>query len=263
MIKLNDEPVQPTKFPDGTSQVWKLNSINRNNEICYLDWEFSHEAELFYLAQIVDLIRVENPVARINLHMDYLPYARQDKPISNNTSFALNTFAKILNSLKFDSVSAYDVHSKEAEYLINKFYNISPWDSVARVTHEVNPEVICFPDKGARDRYHRDLAFLNKIHLFGEKTRDQLTGNIIDYKINGDVTDKSVLIVDDICDGGMTFILLAKELLTKGAGCVNLYASHGIYSKGLKPLREAGIKRIFNKYGEVGELQNQIVVKPL
>jgi len=37
----------------------------------------------------------------------------------------------------------------------------------------------------------------------------------------------------------------------QGAKDVALYVSHGIFSKGLEPLREGGIKRIFTKDGEV------------
>jgi len=61
------------------------------------------------------------------------------------------------------------------------------------------------------------------------------------------------MIVDDICDGGATFILLAKELYAAGAKEVNLFVTHGIFSKGLIPLYEAGIKRIFTQDGEASE----------
>jgi ribose-phosphate pyrophosphokinase len=39
--------------------------------------------------------------------------------------------------------------------------------------------------------------------------------------------------VDDICDGGRTFIELAKELRGMGAEKVHLYVTHGFFTKGL------------------------------
>ena len=62
--------------------------------------------------------------------------------------------------------------------------------------------------------------------------------------------------VDDLCDGGATFILLAKELLSKGAKEVHLFVSHGIFSRGLGVLFDAGIKRVFVKDGEMHVLKN-------
>jgi phosphoribosylpyrophosphate synthetase len=66
----------------------------------------------------------------------------------------------------------------------------------------------------------------------------------------GDCKDKRVLIVDDICDGGKTFELLAKDLYNAGAEEVNLFVTHGLFSKGLIPLKLAGIKRIFTNKGQ-------------
>jgi len=59
-----------------------------------------------------------------------------------------------------------------------------------------------------------------------------------------------VLIVDDICDGGMTFKLLARDLLAAGAKEVHPYVTHGIFSKGLDTLKESGIGRFFTYKGE-------------
>jgi ribose-phosphate pyrophosphokinase len=42
--------------------------------------------------------------------------------------------------------------------------------------------------------------------------------------------------VDDICDGGGTFLGLAEELKSKNAGKLFLAVSHGIFSKGISKL---------------------------
>jgi ribose-phosphate pyrophosphokinase len=266
MLTLNGEQVNVTLFPDGTSQVWNipLDTLSKhvNSRIFIIDWNFSHEGELFQLCQLVDLLKTIKPNYQISLNMDFLPYSRQDKVVSNNTTFALTTFAKIINSLKLDRVSTIDVHSDAAMFLLNNFRNDFPYTHVAAAFREVQPDVICFPDKGALSRYGKELAFLGKTYVWGEKVRDQSTGHIVKCTLQGDVYKQKVLIVDDICDGGMTFIMMAKALLTAGASSVNLYTSHGIYSKGLRPLREAKIERIFTKDGEVGELQGQITIQP-
>ena len=67
-----------------------------------------------------------------------------------------------------------------------------------------------------------------------QKMRNLKTGEIIKTEILGDVKGKKVLIADDICDGGRTFIELAKVLKNKGAVEVSLFITHGIFSKGLE-----------------------------
>lgn len=261
MIYLNEKQIEPTKFPDGTSQVWK---IAIPNVIANIEWKFTHEGEFMYLAQLVELLRY-NSNCKITLHMDYLPYARQDKAIRNDATFALHTFAHLINSLNFDKVTFLDAHSDAAELLIRNSFNIFPHYEIRQTLATINPDIIVFPDKGAKDRYSKPLSTTGKIYMHGEKVRDQQTGFITSYDVpNGDlVKDRSIVMVDDICDGGATFVLLAKKLLTLGARSVSLYATHGIFSKGLKPLRDAGIKRIFTKDGEVGEIGGAICTKPL
>ena len=94
------------------------------------------------------------------------------------------------------------------------------------------------------------------------KTRDPLTGYITDLSLDQEIDIQGcvVIIVDDLCDGGMTFKLTAEALLKKGAKKVHLYVSHGIFSKGLETLRESGIDRIFTKSGEVNEINPNVIM---
>jgi ribose-phosphate pyrophosphokinase len=69
-----------------------------------------------------------------------------------------------------------------------------------------------------------------------EKIRDPNTGAITSTKVNIEkhVGDKNFLIMDDICDGGRTFIELAKVLRPLTTGKIMLYVTHGIFSAGLE-----------------------------
>lgn len=241
-------PVPVTTFPDRTSQVWNVPDAGLSLGVARIIWDFATEAEFLQLAQLRDLLRAYgNPI--VHLHLRYLPYGRQDKRIHNNLTFALRTFAKLINNLDFDTVTCVDPHSEVAAELIRNFTPIYPVHDVRDVFTKVAAECICLPDRGAACKYGPLFPLYNLV--MGSKERDQQTGKITSYYIVGDVKDRSVLIVDDICDGGATFILLAEKLYEGGARDVNLYVSHGIFSKGLKVLRDAKINRIFTKEGEM------------
>ncbi len=247
MLYLNGDPVQVTLFPDHTSQVWKIDERHLDQERATIAWEFSHEGEIMHLAQLKTLL--DGEVDEIYLHIDYLPYGRQDKFISNETTFALWPFSWIINSLNFTAISILDPHSQFALTALNKSKAIYPHGALGLAVQATDSDLFCYPDKGALVKYTEVYDFPPG-YIYGEKVRDPATGYISNYQLVGNCQGKRVLIVDDICDGGKTFELLTRDLLTGGAEEVNLFVTHGLFSKGLKPLKKAGIKRIFTNKGE-------------
>jgi len=160
----------------------------------------------------------------------------------------LITFSKLLNSLNFKNIFVKDIHS-EKSYVINNINNdIKRIDVLCK---KLMVDVICFPDHSAYEKYIH-YSPRNLITVVADKKRDCLTGDIIEHSIRGEV-EKNILIRDDICDGGKTFISVAKLLQDKGAIEINLYVTHGIFSKGLQVLHDAGINRIFTHKGEAFE----------
>lgn len=255
MLYLNGLPLSVTTFPDNTSQVWKLpeNILTSKQRQVNIEWRFSSEGEFMQLAQLKYLLDEYGVVSKLKIN--YLPYGRQDKCIHNNSTFALHVFADLLNSLDFHNIEIIDPHSQVAlDHIANSFATY-PTGEVYSTIKEVEADILCYPDKGARTKYSKIYDFPS---MYGEKVRDQSTGQITNYYIVGDPAGKNVLIVDDICDGGATFKLLAKDLLAAGAKSVVLFVTHGIFSKGTRTLFESGIQRVFTKDGEVSERTGSI-----
>jgi ribose-phosphate pyrophosphokinase len=244
MLTLNTHPVVVTQFPDKTSQVWKLPdaAFLPESEIV---WRFESEAELAHLLQLQALLQSKSCAA--SLTMPYLPYGRQDKPINNQETFALRPFLKVLAQLDFKTIRVFDPHNSAVvrEHLSN-FVEISPAAAITNAIEEIRPDLLCFPDAGALSRYSEVLEYPS---IHAQKRRNQSTGEIVTLDIAGDFSGQTVLVVDDICDGGMTFIRLAGALA--GANSVHLYVSHGLFTKGTQVLRDAGIERIFTQEGEI------------
>ncbi len=250
MIKLNGHLITPTVFPDKTSQVWKIDNSHFVLDRNVITWEFEHEGEFMQLAQLKMLLDVRFDFKTV-LRLPYLPYARQDKAILNDATFAFYPFVHLLNSLRFDKVIVFDPHNvAETTRMIHNVEVMMP--NVEAIAKKVKSEPV-YPDAGAAKRYDAPSKALRC-----EKVREPLSGAITGVKVIGKVKKTSYIIIDDICDGGRTFIEVAKKLYEAGAKEVHLYISHGIFSKGLEPLRDAGIRRIFTRNGEV--LTNKIIV---
>lgn len=245
MIYLNGLPVRPTIFPDNTSQVWKIpQELLVPGEPHTIKWDYEHEGEFIHVAQLKALL--DTLSGATDLVMPYLPYARQDKEVSNNSTFALRVFADLINSLNFDRVTIVDPHSDVAQ-LIESVEFQYPIGMLMSVFDSTQTDIVCYPDQGALKKY--SVLYPDVPYIYSEKIREQSTGAITYHFLVGDPSGKKVLIVDDICDGGATFIILAKLLLKAGATEVNLFVTHGLFTKGMKPLLESGIKRVFARNG--------------
>ena len=89
---------------------------------------------------------------------------------------------------------------------------------------------------------------------FAEKVDDPQTGRTTHTRVPDDIPAQPVLVVDDICDGGRTFLELAAALRDKTRQPLYLYVTHGLFSKGLGELnaRYAGIFTAFDWTGTEG-----------
>jgi len=114
------------------------------------------------------------------------------------------------------------------------------------------------PDAGSNKKIF-DLA--KSIGYDGEiircdKLRDISTGKIIETIVyHDDLCGKDAIIVDDILDGGKTFIEIAKVLKQKNVGKIYLIVTHGIFSNGYAELGEY-FEQIYttNSVKDIGEV---------
>ena len=229
MIKVNDTEIKVGHFPDGT-QCIEFSDTQPYDNINKVEWFYDSDEEVFTLMCVVDMIRRNSKNSTINLRVPYLPKARMDRIKNSKQNFSLKVFANFINSLNFDQVMTYNVHSNVSEALINNIFNMSPNSDVGAVISKYKPDVIYFPDEGACKRY-ADLDCIKEHGLpviFGIKKRDFATGKILGLDVVSDIdlTGKKVLIVDDICSAGGTFKFSAMKLKELGASDVALYVSH-------------------------------------
>ena len=251
MITLNGTEIKPTIFPDRTSQVWKLGNELPFASACEVVWEFENEAELSHLIQLKFLLDQNHNAS--SLYMPYLPYARQDKEIGNTSTFALIPFLRVLRWLNFCQYKAFDVHNPAPCFdILRDFVNLQPITEVNFAFTDSGADCILYPDAGAYERYGQ--LFKHHLSFSCKKDRNQSTGTIVSVTMNtltaNAIKGKRVLIGDDLCDGGATFVQIATML--RNIDCESsLYVSHGIFSKGTQVLRDAGIRNIYTRKGKV------------
>ncbi|AUI87728.1 ribose-phosphate pyrophosphokinase [Vibrio azureus] len=186
------------------------------------------------------LKRMTNESLPIELVIPYFPYARQDRVCVKGEALGASVMANIINSLGFSKVTVWDAHSDVSPALLERVINIpqikllEKCDDLAQRLSSGKLTLVS-PDAGAAKKTIKIAETFNGEPevIQAQKVRNLKTGEIVKTEILGDVKDKNVLITDDICDGGRTFIELAKELKAKGAKEISLFVTHGIFSNGL------------------------------
>ncbi len=195
---------------------------------------------LMAVCEYADVLR-RNGVGDIHLTYPYLPFSRQDRVIDGLEPFSLKLFAEIVNAQRFASVAILDPHSDVAPALLDNCYVVPQWDIARRVIPQGwfdDPETLFVsPDAGAYKKVAKLISDDSRI-VTGVKVRGE-GGKILHTDVFSptDIHGRPCLIIDDICDGGRTFVALAECLLKKGAKSVALYVTHGIFSKGFDELQ--------------------------
>ncbi len=177
----------------------------------------------------------------INAFIPYLPYARQDRVMVEGEPLSVKVMCDLLNGCGFKKIFLFDVHSEVSLALLNNCQLIPNYNLVKTVIGDKKDYLLVSPDAGALKKIYKmaeAIQYTNDIVLCN-KVRDVSNGDIKGITVDkADLSSKDCFIVDDICDGGATFVGVAKELKKRNAGKVNLIVSHGIFSKGEAALTE-------------------------
>ena len=182
------------------------------------------------------------------LHLPYLPYARQDRPMVDGEALSVKVVARLINDLGFNEVWIDDPHSDVGTALIENVVVTTQAELLLHIRANTDmfssDTILVAPDAGALKKIYA-LASKTSLEVgVGSKHRDVATGKITGTSYSGpDVTGKRCLMGDDIADGGATFEFLAAKLKELGARQVDLYVTHGIFSKGVD-----GFKYLDNVY---------------
>lgn len=265
-----------TKFPSGELNIQILPMIN-TLDLCY---NFILKSKLLrtdnkWLEELLLIVSYLKSLTGLNklpaLSIPYMPYSRADRNIINKDgTLSLDNFSTIINimSMNFDNIITYNLHTNRHDYLLKDGIIVNyKEDIINKINMFIIEErfkgnkigLIC-PDKGSVNRlkeFSNQIDQYNfKIHIDKKRENGSLSMVITDIdpklkdieyitKLKEDHASVSFLIVDDICDGGATFLnvaeLVRRELMYLDREVkinIELYVTHGIFSKGMEELEK-------------------------
>lgn len=264
-IDKSDIKYQIQKFPDGQQNI-VLKHVHLEFGYRHLPIQIKSRLnnwlDLELIVCAVASLR-ELGTEEIHLYTPYIMGARSDRKFEQGgNNYLKDVICPVINSLNFKTVTCIDPHSDVLEACINRFrkdtigqFGLFKW-SVGKIYNDILPKVggelkdiegkyiLISPDAGASKKIYKlaeQIGYKGDI-ITCSKDRDNngnLTKTVV--PIEHKHIRKDYTIIDDICDGGATFINIAKELKAHmqndlHAGKIYLIVTHSIFSKGTDEL---------------------------
>lgn len=222
-------------FPDGEKHL-KIDTLDRKDSVRIVS-RITCSDDLFLLMQLSDILNRQCVVVE-EIFIPYLMTMRCDRLFSLEQPFSLGIVANVINSFKAKIVRIVEPHSYASLSLIERSF--PQWVDYKIVDDFVN----CLPDKGSVDRYNSSRYSVAPIIC--SKARDVNTGKLSGFRIEaigGYKEGNNIVVVDDLCDGGGTFVGIAEELRKLKPSRLTLAVVHAI--------QKQGIERVAKVYDEV------------
>ena len=167
-----------------------------------------------------------------NLVIPCIPGARQDRiKWEGDMLFTIKYVAKAINDQNFDKVTTVDPHSMATTALIDRLY-VYPLEIVHhRLALLDQWDGVIAPDRGAIGRAETFKVESDVPVFYGVKHRDPATNKLSGFSIDGLKEFGHYLVVDDLCDGGGTFLGLAETAFGNYGVTLDLFVTHGLFTK--------------------------------
>ena len=228
-INLGDMQVE--HFADGEFSVYYKDSI-RGKDVFLVQSTYPSSDNIMELLLMVDAAK------RASAHyiaavIPYFGWARQDRKDKPRVSIGAKLMADLLSTAGGTRVITMDLHADQIQGFFNvpvdHLYASMVFIDYLRQTSDLERTVIATPDVGGAKRANSYAKFLGVPMVICHKSRAK-ANEVAEMTIIGDVTDKDVILVDDIVDTAGTICKAADLMMQNGARSVRAVASHAVLS---------------------------------
>lgn len=238
------------RFGDGEVEVELLSNV-RGSDVFIVN-PTNPPADNFVEMVLLARAARSSSARRVTLVPTYLGYNRQERKVQPRVPISAKTMIEFLKLSGADRALLTDLHSEATaahfepmvfDHLYASYVSIPYLKQVVKA-----PFVVASPDTGGVPRarkYAQHLGGGEEDLVIFSKARVK-PGKIANGSVHiiGDVEGKNVLFVDDIIDSGGTMIEDAKVAKAAGAQDIYVFATHGLFSKGLEVFKGSQIKEI-------------------
>ena len=233
-------------FADGEFSISYEESI-RGRDVFLVQSTFPNSDNLMELLLMIDAAKRASAHSIIAV-IPYFGWARQDRKDKPRVSIGAKLIADILSTAGINRLITMDLHADQIQGFFNvpvdHLYASSVFLDFIKTQLPLNNLIIATPDVGGTKRASSYSKYLEVPMVICHKTRQQ-ANEVADMRIIGDVTDKDVLLLDDIVDTAGTITKAADLMMSNGARSVRAMVSHAVMSDpATKLVNESALKEM-------------------
>ncbi|MBC7534903.1 MAG: ribose-phosphate pyrophosphokinase [Ferruginibacter sp.] len=218
------------RFSDGEIGVEFVESI-RGRFVFLIQSTFAPTDNLMELLLMIDAAKRASAYKVIAV-IPYYGYARQDRKDRPRVAIGSKLVANMLTAAGADRVVTMDLHAPQ----IQGYFDI-PVDHLESSAifipyiENLNLPNLTFaaPDVGSANRIREIATFFECEMVICDKHRKR-ANEIASMVVIGDVKDRDIILIDDICDTGGTLTKSAGLMIEKGARSVRALCTHPVLS---------------------------------
>ncbi len=222
--------VKIQEFSDGEIGVEFEESI-RGRFVFLIQSTFAPSENIMELLLMIDAAKRASAYKVIAV-IPYYGYARQDRKDKPRVAIGSKLVANMLVAAGADRVVTMDLHAPQ----IQGYFDI-PVDHLESSAifipyiESLNLSNLTFaaPDVGSANRIREVASFFEVDMVICDKHRKR-ANEIASMVVIGDVKDRDIILIDDICDTGGTLAKSAGLMLEKGARSVRAFCTHPVLS---------------------------------
>ncbi len=222
--------VKIQKFSDGEISVEFLESI-RGEFVFLVQSTFSPADNLMELLLMIDAAKRASAYKVIAV-IPYYGFARQDRKDRPRVAIGSKLVANMLTAAGADRLITMDLHAPQ----IQGYFDI-PVDhlesSAIFIPYIENLKLanltFAAPDVGSANRIREIASYFEVDMVICDKHRKR-ANEIASMVVIGDVVDRDIVLIDDICDTGGTLTKSAGLMKEKGARSVRAFCTHPVLS---------------------------------
>ncbi|MBI2426560.1 MAG: ribose-phosphate pyrophosphokinase [Candidatus Kerfeldbacteria bacterium] len=219
-------------FSDGETYVRIHEDVKDAEVFCFQSGQNPANTHLVQLCMLIDAAR-RNGAKRVITITPFYPYRRQDRQVEIGESVGGHVAAKCIEAAGADEVVMVDMHhARIREFFTVPVTELTAFPLFARYIKEHEDThfmVVLAPDLGSINyaEHFMRLLHLPLIQVTKKRTAHDKAKVV---NLDGDVSGKDVLIVDDEVNTAGTFLANIDELQKRGARSVILAVTHPVLS---------------------------------
>ena len=235
-LKVKLGKIELSRFANGEARVWIKDNIVDKRVIVVQSFSSPPDEHLMEFCLICDALK-RLGVKKIIAVIPWLGYCIQDKVFRPGEPLSSEVVAKLLQSLKINSIITLDLHNKTtADFFDFSFKHLSAIQVFAEyfVKNKIQIDSIISPDSGGLKRAKQFAQAMNLPVAVINKKRNLANGEVSILGVNREIKGEKTLIVDDFISTGGTLIKVARFLKEKGVKKVHAAITHHFYVHGVQ-----------------------------